>query len=80
MRRTLGVVILLSAVHACVLGQTAKPKLTIDEFFNFVSFDSLKVAPDGNSGILFNVTADHSVTATKLPAQALSMLVRHAAN
>jgi len=35
------------------------------------------VAPDGASGILFNVTADHAVTATKLPAQALSMLVRH---
>ncbi|HUB01334.1 MAG TPA: prolyl oligopeptidase family serine peptidase [Terriglobales bacterium] len=52
MRRTLGVVILLSAVHACVLGQTAKPKLTIDEFFNFVSFDSLKVAPDGNSVLI----------------------------
>ncbi len=34
------------------------------------------VAPDGASGILFNVTADHAVTATKLPAQALGMLVR----
>ena len=35
------------------------------------------VAADGASGILFNITAEHSVTATKLPAQALSMLVRH---
>ena len=58
MRRTLGVVILLSAVYACSFGQAVKPKLTIDEFFNSVSFDSVKVAPDGNSVLIVTERAD----------------------
>lgn len=32
-----------------LFGQDAKPKLTIDEFFNSVSFNSVRVSPDGNA-------------------------------
>jgi len=38
--------------------QTAKPKLTIDEFFNSVSFNAVKVSPDGNSVIVGTERAD----------------------
>jgi dipeptidyl aminopeptidase/acylaminoacyl peptidase len=38
--------------------QTAKPKLTLDEFFNSVSFDAVKVAPDGNSVVIATERAD----------------------
>ena len=42
------------AAHA----QTAKPKLTIDDFFNSVSFDGVSVSPDGNSVIVATERAD----------------------
>jgi dipeptidyl aminopeptidase/acylaminoacyl peptidase len=32
--------------------QSAKPKLTLDEFFNFVSFDAVKISPDGNNVVI----------------------------
>lgn len=51
-RRTLGVVTLFFLVAASFPGQAAKPKLTVDEFFNSVSFNSVKVAPDGNSVLI----------------------------
>jgi dipeptidyl aminopeptidase/acylaminoacyl peptidase len=38
--------------------QNAKPKLTLDEFFNFVSFPDLKVSPDGNSVVIETERAD----------------------
>jgi dipeptidyl aminopeptidase/acylaminoacyl peptidase len=38
--------------------QTAKPKLTLDEFFNSVSFPSVKVSPDGNSVVIETERAD----------------------
>ena len=38
--------------------QTPKPKLGIDEFFNFVSFDDLKISPDGNSVLIATEKAD----------------------
>jgi dipeptidyl aminopeptidase/acylaminoacyl peptidase len=38
--------------------QTAKPKLTLDEFFNSVSFPSVKVSPDGNSVVIETEKAD----------------------
>ena len=45
-------VILLLAV-SCVLSVAAqKPKLTLDEFFNAVSFRSLEISPDGNSVVI----------------------------
>jgi dipeptidyl aminopeptidase/acylaminoacyl peptidase len=41
-----------------LFGQDAKPKLTIDEFFNSVSFSALKVSPDGNSVLFDTEKAD----------------------
>ncbi len=38
--------------------QTAKPKLTLDEFFNSVSFDAVKLSPDGNSVVIATERAD----------------------
>lgn len=35
-----------------------KPKLTLDEFFNSVSFDSVKVSPDGNAVVIVTDRAD----------------------
>jgi dipeptidyl aminopeptidase/acylaminoacyl peptidase len=40
------------------LGQTAKPKLSLDEFFNSVSFPDVKVSPDGNSVVIETNRAD----------------------
>ncbi len=44
-----------------VLAQTetkAKPKLTLDEFFNSVSFPALEISPDGNSVVIVTERAD----------------------
>jgi dipeptidyl aminopeptidase/acylaminoacyl peptidase len=38
--------------------QAAKPKLTLDEFFNSVSFTAVKVSPDGNSIVIGTEKAD----------------------
>src|SRR6202163_41520 len=38
--------------------QNTKPKLTLDEFFNSVSFPSVKVSPDGNSVVIETERAD----------------------
>ena len=38
--------------------QTAKPKLTLDEFFNSVGFDAVKVSPDGGSIVIATERAD----------------------
>ena len=35
-----------------------KPKITLDEFFNSVSFSSLKLSPDGNSVVIGTERAD----------------------
>ena len=35
-----------------------KPKLTLDEFFNSVSFDSLELSPDGNAVVIGTERAD----------------------
>jgi len=41
-----------------VQAQSAKPKLTLDEFFNSVSFTAVKVSPDGNSVVIGTEKAD----------------------
>ena len=58
MRRILGVLFLISALSAAVRGQTTKPKLTLDEFFNSVAFDSVKLSPDGNAVAIATQRAD----------------------
>jgi len=58
MRKLLLLMSLLAAFTPAVVGQATKPKLTLDEFFNSVSFDSAKVSPDGNSVIIAAERAD----------------------
>ena len=41
--------LLASTFPLAVAAQAVKPKLTLDEFFNSVNFDSVKVSPDGQS-------------------------------
>ena len=41
-----------------LMRETAKPKLTLDEFFNSVSFPIVKVSPDGNSVVIETERAD----------------------
>ena len=53
------VISVLALTHSIIAQtQTAKPKLTLDEFFNSVSFPSVKVSPDGNSVIIGAERAD----------------------
>ncbi|MGB9235930.1 MAG: prolyl oligopeptidase family serine peptidase [Terriglobales bacterium] len=58
MRKFVVPAILVFALTLVVVGQAAKPKLTLDEFFNSVSFDSVKVSPDGNSIVIAAERAD----------------------
>jgi dipeptidyl aminopeptidase/acylaminoacyl peptidase len=58
MRKFLISALLTFAFTFSVVGQTTKPKLTLDEFFNSVSFDSVKVSPDGNSVVIAAERAD----------------------
>ena len=41
-----------------LLSQSSKPKLTFDEFFNSVSFNSIEIAPDGTSVVIGTERAD----------------------
>ena len=51
--------LLLLCVLSCVLSALAqKPKLTLDEFFNAVSFRTVDVSPDGNSVVIATERAD----------------------
>src|ERR1700675_4398450 len=65
MRRSIFVLSLVSVISASLFthsilahAQTAKPELTLDEFFNSVSFPSVKVSPDGNSVVIETERAD----------------------
>lgn len=53
------IVVLGSLLLSFVLfAQDTKPKLTIDEFFNSVSFSDVKVSPDGNAVVFAAEKAD----------------------
>jgi len=60
MRRSILLVSLVSVIAASLLtrAQTTKPKLTLDEFFNSVSFDAVKISPDGSSIVIEIEKAD----------------------
>ena len=60
MRRAILFFSLVSVISASIFAnaQTAKPKLTLDEFFNSVSFAAVKVSPDGNSVVIETERAD----------------------
>jgi dipeptidyl aminopeptidase/acylaminoacyl peptidase len=51
---------LLIQVKAQTVNSSAqtKPKLTLDEFFNSVSFDEIEISPDGNSVVIATQRAD----------------------
>jgi dipeptidyl aminopeptidase/acylaminoacyl peptidase len=50
--------ILFLGVTIFARAQTAKPKLTLDEFFNSVSFPSVRVSPDGSGVVIAAEKAD----------------------
>jgi len=60
MRRSLLLASLVSILCARVLAepQTTRPKLTLDDFFNAVSVEALKVSPDGNFVVLETARPD----------------------
>ena len=58
MRKFLIPGLLACVFSAALAGQTAKPELTLDEFFNSVSFDAVKVSPDGQSVAISTERAD----------------------
>lgn len=60
MRRPILLFSLVSVISVSIFAnaQTAKPKLTLDEFFNSVSFTAVKVSPDGNSVVIATERAD----------------------
>src|SRR5258708_14261851 len=60
MGRSILLISLVSVISHSVLAQaqTAKPKLTFDEFFNSISFTAVKVSPDGNSVVIGTEKAD----------------------
>jgi dipeptidyl aminopeptidase/acylaminoacyl peptidase len=58
MRPTILVVTLLFCASILAQAQAAKPKLTLDEFFNSVSIDAVKLSPDGNSVVIATEKAD----------------------
>src|SRR5271155_3054945 len=60
MRRSSLLVSLACVIAASLLtqAQTTKPKLTLDEFFNAVSFDAVRVSPDGSSVVIGTEIAD----------------------
>ncbi len=54
------IVVLLAIILSCTLAVTAqsKPKLTLDEFFNSVSFPAVEISPDGQSVVIVTERAD----------------------
>ncbi len=55
--RTVAAFVILLSCAVAVLAQS-KPKLTLDDFFNSVSFRSLELSPDGNSVVVATERAD----------------------
>ena len=53
-------ILFLSLISAPIFvhAQSDKPKLTFDEFFNSVSFDGLRLSPDGNSVVIGTERSD----------------------
>ncbi len=58
MHRPIWFAVLLCAFSSALAGQSAKPKLTLDEFFNSVDFPEVQVSPDGTSIIIETERAD----------------------
>ena len=56
--RTLILVLGSLLTSVLLFAQDAKPKISLDEFFNSVSFNALKMSPDGNSVVFETAKAD----------------------
>jgi dipeptidyl aminopeptidase/acylaminoacyl peptidase len=56
-RKTSFIVLMFTSCALLVAAET-KPKLTLDEFFNSVSFPALELSPDGNSVVIAAERAD----------------------
>ncbi|MGC1649691.1 MAG: prolyl oligopeptidase family serine peptidase [Candidatus Sulfotelmatobacter sp.] len=55
--KTVFVALIVVSCALVVMAQS-KPKLTLDEFFNSVSFPSVEISPDGNSVVVVTERAD----------------------
>ncbi len=51
-------ILLLTAVGAMQLSAADKPKISLDEFFNYVDFSSVNISPDGRSVVIGTTRAD----------------------
>src|SRR5438270_10646483 len=58
MRSAKVVLLVLSLSVGSLTFAQGKPKITLDEFFNSVSFSSVKLSPDGNSVVIGTERAD----------------------
>src|SRR3954453_15985832 len=58
MRSAKFVLLAFSLVSSILAVAENKPKITLDEFFNSVSFSSVKLSPDGNSIVIGTERAD----------------------
>jgi len=56
--RTVKVVLIFCLLSAIATFAESKPKLTLDEFFNSVTFSSLELSPDGGSAVIGTERAD----------------------
>src|SRR5882762_2325 len=56
-RSQLTLIALLGAA-ACIASAADKPKITFDEFFNYVEFSAVQISPDGNSIVIAADRAD----------------------
>ena len=64
--------LLLALILSCVLFSVAqKPKLTLDEFFNAVSFRSVEVSRDGNSVVI--ATERAGLGSANLPRRSMAV-------
>ena len=52
------ILVVFALVLACALYAAEKPKLTLDEFFNYVDILAVEVSPDGNSVVINTERAD----------------------
>src|ERR1700691_1275878 len=60
MRPSILLTILAPVIFVSIVAhaQSAKPKLSLDEFFNSVSFNTVKISPHGNSVVIATEKAD----------------------
>jgi dipeptidyl aminopeptidase/acylaminoacyl peptidase len=56
--RKFAVLVVIVFTCACALFAQNKPKLTLDDFFNSVSYPAMELSPDGNSVVLETERAD----------------------